>query len=203
MNETLEMSGTMTEDLYEPFGTSESPMESTHREEPEWKPSELECLNGKVSPGESKSTHSTTTHNHHPKPMHANHVPQPDGVSPSYPLGSEQEQQPSNHLPQPIDRIPFMGLLLTVPLMSLFGETSLYIATCVFLVAVIRMVLTGFRINPVWGILNLSGFYFPVLWLAFGVLNWHRAKREFLFAVAAGACIFYLSQHNSILITPF
>jgi len=193
----------MTEDLHEAFGTSDSPVESRYHEEPEWKPMELEYLNGKVSPAASQSTQSTTTHKHHPKPMHANHVPQPDDVSSSYPLGSEPEQQPSNHLPQPVDQIPFMGLLLTIPLMSLFGETSLYIATGVFLVAVIRMVLTGFRINPVWGVLNLSGFYFPVLWLAFGLLNWRRAKREFLFAVAAGACIFYLSQHNSILSAPF
>ena len=72
-----------------------------------------------------------------------------------------------------------------------------------FFVAVIGMVLTGFRINPIWGVLNLSGFYFPVLWLAFWLLKWHRAKMEFLFALAAGVCIFYLSQHTSILSARF
>ena len=71
-------------------------------------------------------------------------------------------------------------------------------ASTVFFIAVIRLIYVGFSLNPWWGMLNLAGFYFPILWVAFGVLNWRQAKREVAFASVAAGCIFYLARHQDM-----
>ena len=196
MNDPSAISQAKTKASCREYNTLQAAFKDAHQEATDWTPAEQEYLSRNESSDTSRPTDSTVPlRKHQPKNhMHANHLPQSDDVNSGLLLRNNHEQRPSSHSIHGAEKIPFFGLVFTIPFMILLGEPSFFIAGAVFLIAIIRMIYAGFKITPVWGILNVCGFYFPILWLAYGILNWHRAKREFLFAAAAAGCIFYLHQ---------
>lgn len=90
------------------------------------------------------------------------------------------------------DSVFLIGLLLSIPLLTMFHFVSFLLALGVYLLGMIHLVVAGFRISPVWGILNIVGFFVPIIWLAFVVIHWEYSKRTFYLMCVSGVSLTYL-----------
>ena len=85
-----------------------------------------------------------------------------------------------------------IGLLLSIPLLTMFDFVSFLAAFGVYLLGMVHLVVAGFRTSPVWGLLNILGFFVPLIWLAFVVIHWAHAKRTFYLMLVSGVSLMYL-----------
>lgn len=86
----------------------------------------------------------------------------------------------------------FLMSLLIVPALALVPVPLgpiLIVATV--LLGWLHLVVQAFREHIAWGVLVVLSSFLPILWMAFVVIHWDRAKRPFLLLLAGTGTFAY------------
>jgi len=85
----------------------------------------------------------------------------------------------------------FMASLLIVPALSMIPLVGPILVAGSILLAVLHLVVEAFREHIAWGIMVALSSFLPILWMAFVVIHWDRAKRPFILLLVGTGTIVY------------